>query len=335
MKQCFYENRIIESQIFYLLVRLNNNGYASYHFDIKIKSNKVLNNFHNLSCCSWRQRSWLKLRLMTEILRQLIFLYPIYGQGIANIKQSITGLSPQIQMNNRRRKSMPFIPQSDIYVIMFSLDQNTSLQNALHVWFQLSSQKQSAQYIFLGSESGKLRQCGSYNEIIKFIRNKMIKSSPNLEETQNEQSLKEIRKTIACVDDFIDESLPENVHYLEIKDYQNQAFKRVLINSIQNVISNDRQTLYSISAPISPNMMPQLRKPVSEFLQTTEYIERQEHLKSVKEKRQSEIVETIQVSYSLHIQPIQTTNNPGFLTLEQSSYSQQVEKETGFCCQLI
>lgn len=39
----------------------------------------------------------------------------------------------------------------------------------------------------------------------------MIRSSPNLEEIQNESTLKEIRKTIAYVDDFIDESLPENV----------------------------------------------------------------------------------------------------------------------------
>ncbi|CAD8105812.1 unnamed protein product [Paramecium primaurelia] len=240
-----------------------------------------------------------------------------------------------LDSNQQQFKSMPFIPQSDIYVIMFSLHQQQSMLNALHVWFQLSSQKQSAQYIFLGSDSGQLRQCGSYNEIIKIIKNKMIRSSPNLEQTQNESSLKEIRKTIAYVDDFIEESLPENFQYLEIKDNQYQAFKRVLINSVQNVISIDRQQLYSISAPISPNLMPQLQKSVSEFLQKTEYIDREDHLKSVKEKRQSEIIQTIKLDYSLHIQPIQTTMNPGFLTLEQSSCSQQVQKETGFCCQLI
>ncbi|CAD8195952.1 unnamed protein product [Paramecium pentaurelia] len=313
---------------FYILILLKStqNGYASYHFDIKIKSNKLLQleikeqvNINQLKKC-WM----LKVKQMTEILRQLIFLYRIYGQGIANIKQSIIGF-----------KSMPFIPQSDIYVIMFSLHQQQSMFNALHVWFQLSSQKQSAQFIFLGSDSGQLRQCGSYNEIIKIIKNKMIRSSPNLEQTLNESSLKEIRKTIAYVDDFIEESLPENVQYLEIMDYQYQAFKRVLINSVQNVISIGRQQLYSISAPISPNIMPQLQKSVSEFLQKTEYIDKQDNLKSVKEKRQSEIIQTIKIDYSLHIQPIQTTMNPGFLTLEQSSCSQQVQKETGFCCQLI
>lgn len=60
----------------------------------------------------------------------------------------------------------------------------------------------------------------------------MIRSSPNLEEIQNESTSKEIRKSIAYVDDFIDESLPDNVQYLEIKDYEHQLFKRVLINSI-------------------------------------------------------------------------------------------------------
>ncbi|CAD8202039.1 unnamed protein product [Paramecium octaurelia] len=234
-----------------------------------------------------------------------------------------------------RFKSMPFIPQSDIYVIMFSLHQNRSLFNALHVWFQLSSQKRNAQYIFLGSDSGESRQCGSFNDIIKIIRNKMIRSSPNLEEIQNESTLREIRKTIAYVDDFIDESLPENVQYLEIKDYEHQPFKRVLISSIQNVISNERQNLYSISAPISPNIMPQLQKSVSEYLQKTEFMERRENSKSVKDKRQSEIVQTLKIDYSLNIQPIQSTMNPSLLTLEQSSCSQQAKKETGFCCQLI
>ncbi|CAD8104310.1 unnamed protein product [Paramecium primaurelia] len=241
-----------------------------------------------------------------------------------------------LDSNKQQFNSIPFIPQSDIYVIMFSLHQNRSLFNALHVWFQLSSQKRNVQYIFLGSDNGQLRQCGSFNEIIKIIRNKMIRSSPNLEEIQNESSLKEIRKTIAYVDDFIDESLPENVQYLEIKDYEHQPFKGVLINSIQNVISNERQKLYSISAPISPNIMPQLQKSVSEYLQKTEYNENRSHdSMNIKEKRNTEIVQTIKIDYSLNIQPIQTTMNPSLLTLEQSSCSQQAKKETGFCCQLI
>ncbi|CAD8121576.1 unnamed protein product [Paramecium sonneborni] len=240
-----------------------------------------------------------------------------------------------LDTNQQQLKCIPFIPQSDIYVIMFSLNQNRSLYNALQVWFQLSSQKKSAQFIFLGNDIGKLRQCGSFSDIIKILRNKMIRSSPNLEEIQNESSLKENRKTITYVDDFIDETLPENVQYIEIKDYEHQPFKRVLISCIQNIISNERQKLYSISAPISPNMMPQLQKSISEYVQKTQYLEKPEPLKVLKEKRQSEIVQTIKLDYSINIQPIQTTMNPNLFPLEQSSYSQQDKKETGFCCQLI
>ncbi|CAD8122535.1 unnamed protein product [Paramecium sonneborni] len=240
-----------------------------------------------------------------------------------------------LDQNQQQLMSIPFIPQSDIYVIMFSLHKNRSLFNALHVWLQLSSQKRNAQFIFLGSECGQLRQCGSFHDIIKIIRNKMIRSAPNLEEIQNESSLKEIRKTIAYVDDFIDETLPENVQYLEIKDNEHQLFKMVLINSIQNVISNERQKLYSISAPISPNVMPQLQKFLSEQIKRSEHLDKPETLKVIKEKRQSEIVQTIKIDQSINIQPIQTTMDHTLFPLEQSSCSLQVKKETGFCCQLI
>jgi hypothetical protein len=59
------------------------------------------------------------------------------------------------------------------------------------------------------------------------MNNKIIRSTPNLEEIKLESV--NLRKTIAYTEEFKDEQLPENVEYLEIKGNDHHPFKRLLI----------------------------------------------------------------------------------------------------------
>ncbi|CAD8109133.1 unnamed protein product [Paramecium sonneborni] len=110
---------------------------------------------------------------------------------------------------------------------------------------------------------------------------------------------KRSKETIAYVVDIIDESLSKNIQYLEIKDYQKQAFKRLLINTVQNAIIMVENFFF--------NLCPFFCKYNSQ--NETHYFEKQDHQQNLKVERNSQIIQYIKIDYFSHIQSIQTTMN--------------------------